>query len=139
MLWILAFHMIAVVCWFAGLFYLPRLFVYHANATDDISLERFKLMERRLYYGIMTPAAIATIIFGLWLLHYNLHFYLHAGWMIAKLILVVFLVLYHISCGYFLKQFALNQNCYTHKFYRFFNEIPTLLLIAIVLLVVIQP
>lgn len=139
MRWILALHIIAVVCWFAGLFYLPRLFVYHAQATDIISIERFKIMERRLYRGIMTPAAIASVFFGLWLLNYNLSYYLHASWMIAKLILVLILIGYHACCGYYVKQFANDKNKHTHKFFRFFNEFPTLLLIAIVILVVVQP
>lgn len=139
MRWILAFHIIAVICWFAGLFYLPRLFVYHAETTDRISLDRFKIMERRLYRGIMTPSAILTVFFGIWLLHYNLNYYLHAPWMIAKLLLVILLIVYHFACGYYVKQFKLELSRHSHKFYRFFNEIPTLLLIAIVLLVVVQP
>lgn len=139
MRWILAFHIIAVICWFAGLFYLPRLFVYHAETTDRISLDRFKIMERRLYRGIMTPSAVLTVFFGLWLLHYNHSYYLHAPWMLAKLFLVLLLIIYHGFCGYYLKQFKLENNQRSHKFYRFFNEIPTLLLIAIVLLVVVQP
>ena len=139
MRWILALHIIAVVCWFAGLFYLPRLFVYHATTTDFISIERFKIMERRLYRGIMTPAAIAALFFGLWLLHYNLSYYLHAPWMIAKLILVAILIGYHVCCGYYVKQFNHDKNEHSHKFFRFFNEIPTLILIAIVILVVVQP
>ena len=96
-------------------------------------------MERRLYRGIMTPSAIATVFFGLWLLHYNLNYYLHAPWMITKLILVIILLIYHGFCGYYVKQFKLDRNTKSHKFYRFFNEFPTLLLIAIVILVVVQP
>ncbi len=139
MLWVLAFHIISVICWFAGLFYLPRLFVYHAEAQDSISIARFKIMERRLYRGIMTPAAIASLIFGVWLLTYNPSFYFHALWMIGKLILVVFLIIFHLLCGYYLRKFESNKNIHSHKFYRFFNEIPTLLLIGIVLLVVVKP
>lgn len=139
MRWILAFHIIAVICWFAGLFYLPRLFVYHAGAKDTISIERFKIMERRLYRGIMTPSAIASLIFGLWLFSYNPIYYSHAPWMIAKLILVIILIFYHLVCGYYRRQFALDKNTRSETFYRFFNEIPVLLLIGIVLLVVLQP
>lgn len=139
MRWILAFHIISVVCWFAGLFYLPRLFVYHAQTQDSISNERFKIMERKLYRGIMTPSAVLTILFGLWLLHFNPIYYLHSPWMITKLILVCILVIYHLFCGYYVKQFKLDKNTHRHKFYRYFNEFPTLLLIAIVILVVVQP
>lgn len=139
MRWILAFHIIGVICWFAGLFYLPRLFVYHAETKDSISNERFKLMERRLYWGIMTPAAIATLFSGIWLLHYNFNYYLHAAWMITKLFLVLLLLIYHGLCGFYLRQFKLNRNKHSSLFYRFFNEIPTLLLIGIVLLIFIQP
>ena len=139
MLMIKGFHIIAVVTWFAGLFYLPRLFVYHAEAQDTISLTRFKLMERRLYYGITWPSAIATTVLGLWLIQYNPGYYLKVGWMQAKLILVVILWCYHLSCGYFLKKFAADNNPYSAFFYRIFNEFPTILLIGIVLLVVIKP
>ena len=121
MRWILAFHIIAVICWFAALFYLPRLFVYHAEVADQISNERFKIMERRLYRGIMTPSAIATVFFGLWLLHYNAVYYLHAPWMIAKLILVAALLIYHGFCAYYVKQFKLNKNNKSHTFLRYFN------------------
>ena len=139
MRWILAFHIISVICWFAALFYLPRLFVYHAEVKDEISNERFKIMERRLYRGIMTPAAIATVFFGLWLLHYNFAYYLHAPWMVTKLCLVLMLLVYHGMCGYYVKQFKLDRNTKGHKFFRYFNELPTLLLISIVILVVVQP
>lgn len=139
MLWIKALHIIAMVCWFAGLFYLPRLFVYHANAHDKISLERFMIMERRLYYAIMTPAAILTTVFGLWMMHFNSAYYVHAGWMQMKLSLVVLLWGYHFYCGHFVKQFARGENKKTGVFYRIMNEIPTILLIGIVFLVVLKP
>jgi len=139
MLIIKALHIIAMVAWFAGIFYLPRLFVYHAEARDAISIERFKVMEFRLMYAIATPAALLTTIFGSWLIFYNRQYYLNVGWMQAKLILVCMLWLYHVTCGYFVKQFAGDNNKRTSKFYRLFNEIPTLLLIGIVLLVVIKP
>lgn len=139
MLYVKAIHIIAMVAWFAGLFYLPRLFVYHVDAHDDISLDRFKVMERRLFYGIMNPAAVITLLFGFDLVHYNTNYYLHAPWMQAKFLLVIFLIVYHVSCGYFVRIFKLDKNTKSSKFYRFYNEVPTLLLIAIVLLVVVKP
>lgn len=139
MLTVKAFHIIAMVAWFSGLFYLPRLFVYHAEARDVIGIERFKIMERRLYYAITWPAAIVTTSLGIWLLSYNAAYYLAAGWMHAKILLVLLLWSYHLSCGYFLKIFAQDENKKTAKFYRVFNEFPTLLLISIVLLVVLKP
>jgi len=139
MLVIKAFHIIAMVAWFAGLFYLPRLFVYHSEANDLISLERFKTMERRLYYGITWPAALLTSILGVLLLLYNPAYYLKAGWMHAKLGLVMLLWVYHLACGYYLKRFLQGKNSKKAFFYRVFNELPTLLLISIVLLVVVMP
>lgn len=139
MLFIKAFHIIALVAWFAGLFYLPRLFVYHAEAKDKISLHRFKIMERRLYYGITWPAALITTLLGLWLIAFNAGYYLRAGWMHAKLTFVLFLWVYHLACGHYLKLFAQDLNSKKAYFYRFFNEVPTLLLIGIVLLVVVKP
>lgn len=139
MLWVKAFHIIAMVAWFAGLFYLPRLFVYHADTTDTVSLERFKTMERRLYYGITWPAGIATTVLGLWLLTYMLPYYQKAVWMHAKLSLVFILWGYHMMCGHYVKQFKHNNNARSSRFYRMFNEAPTVLLIAIILLVVLKP
>lgn len=139
MLYIKAFHIIAMVAWFAGLFYLPRLFVYHADAKDSISIDRFKIMEYRLYYAITWPAAVVTTVLGLWLLHFNWPYYLHAGWMHTKLFLIVLLWIYHVLCGHFVTVFANNTNTRSSRFYRIYNEVPTLLLIAIVLLVVVRP
>lgn len=139
MLIIKSFHIIAMTAWFAMLFYLPRLFVYHADASDSISLDRFKVMERRLYYGIGWPAAVLTTLLGLWLLSYNTYYYMHAGWMHAKLFLVLLVWVYHLTCGHFLRRFAKNCNEKKALFFRFFNELPTLLLIVIVLLVVVKP
>lgn len=133
-----ALHIIAMVCWFAGLFYLPRLFVYHAMSEDETSKARFCIMERKLYRGIMTPSMLATIFFGLWLLHLNPS-WLSMGWMHVKLALVAILTGYHLLCGVQLRRFARNENARNHVFYRWFNEIPVLFLIAIVLLVVIKP
>lgn len=138
MLWIKAFHIVAVITWFAAIFYLPRLFVYHAVAEDSLSQERFKIMERKLYRGIMTPSMIAVLFLGGWLL-YIAPTFLQAHWMHAKLLLVIFLVIYHFYCGHLVKVFASNRNQRSHVFYRWFNEIPVLLLIAIVILVVVKP
>lgn len=128
-----------MVAWFAGLFYLPRLFVYHADALDSISIERFKIMERRLYYGITWPAALFTTVLGITLLTYNVDYYLKAGWMHAKLALVTLLWLYHLTCGHYVKKFAADKNRRNARFYRIFNELPTILLILIVFAVVLKP
>lgn len=139
MLMIKSFHIIAVVAWFAGLFYLPRLFVYHAEAVDQISLDRFKIMEKRLYFGIMWPAAVAATLMGLSLLGYNWQYYLTAGWMHLKLTAVLGLWAYHLLCGRYLNLFAQGKSEKTSYFFRLFNEVPTVFLILIVLLVVIKP
>ena len=139
MLWVKAFHIIAVVCWFAALFYLPRLFVYHSQSEDKTSLERFKVMEQKLYRGIATPSMIATLVLGFWTLSYNVQGYLQGGWMHAKLTLVAVLIAYHIYCGQLLKRFASDNNTHSHIFYRWFNEFPVLLLLGIVILVVVKP
>ena len=139
MLWLKTFHIVAVVTWFAALFYLPRLFVYHAMSEDQISKDRFKIMERKLYRGIMTPSMIVVIALGTWMITLNSGYYLSAGWMHAKLALVTFLVGYHFMCGALLKNFAQDINDKSHVFYRWFNEVPVLFLIAIVILVVVRP
>ena len=139
MLVIKAFHIIVMTAWFAGLFYLPRLFVYHAEASDPISLARFQTMERRLYYGITWPSGIATTLLGFWLLSFQLSYYSHAGWMHAKIGLVVLVWAYHLSCGHFLKKIRQNANTRSARFFRIFNEVPLLLLVSIVLLVVLKP
>ncbi|MBZ2189450.1 protoporphyrinogen oxidase HemJ [Alcanivorax sp. JB21] len=138
MLWVKAFHIIAVVTWFAALFYLPRLFVYHAMAEDAVSRERFKIMERKLYRGIMTPSMIATLVLGFWLVYLN-PAWMKGGWMHAKLLLVFLLVGYHHVCLAYMKKFAADANTRSHVFYRWFNEVPVVLLIAIVVLVVVKP
>lgn len=139
MLIIKAFHIIAMVAWFAGLFYLPRLFVYHTQAKDKISIERFQTMEFRLFYAIMCPAGVLSSGLGLWLFSYDPSYYAHAGWMQAKLALILLLWIYHGYCGYCVKCFAVKHNHHSTKFYRIFNEIPTLLLFGIVLLAVVKP
>ena len=139
MLWWKAWHIIAIVAWFAGLFYLPRLFVYHAETKDELSLQRFKIMERRLYYGIMWPAAILVTIFGFAVLSYASEYYLQASWFRWKLSMVVLLWGYHLLCGRYLKRFANSQNQASSRFFRAFNEIPTIILIVVVILVVVKP
>ena len=138
-LWLKAFHIIAVVTWFAAIFYLPRLFVYHADATDEISRERFKIMERKLYRGIMTPSRVVVIALGLWMLFMNAGFYFSQGWMHAKLTLVALLVVYHFYCGHLLNVFKEDRNTRTHVFYRWFNEVPVFILLGVVILVVVRP
>lgn len=139
MLWLKSFHIIALVSWFAALFYLPRLYVYHADAVDEISLERFKLMERRLYFGIMWPAALLTTLFGTLMLLQGWSFYMKAAWMHAKLSLVFLLWIYHLYCGSLRRKFLKSNTQHSAFFYRIVNEIPTLFLIAIVILVVVRP
>ena len=137
MLWIKSFHIIFMVAWYAGLFYLPRLFVYHALAEDAIGIERFKVMERKLYYGIMAPSATLTIVLGMWLW---LGYGITGGWLIAKLALVVILIAHHLWLGKLMRDFAQDRNRHSHVFYRWINEIPALpILIGIVLLVVVKP
>ena len=140
MLWVKAFHIVFMVTWFAGLFYLPRLFVYHAMAEDAISIERFKVMERKLYYGIATPGAIITIALGVWMLvDYAWRMYANQGWLHVKLALVAVLIVYHIYCGKLLNDFKHDRNRHSHVWYRWFNEFPVLILIAVVVLAVVKP
>jgi len=140
MLWIKSLHVIFMTTWFAALFYLPRLFVYHAMSDDETSNERFKIMERKLFFGIMTPSAILTIIFGFVLLYdYAWEAFSNTVWLQTKLWLVVVLVAYHIYCGKLLKDFKFDRNQKSHVYYRWFNEFPVLLLIAIVILVIVKP
>jgi putative membrane protein len=138
MLWVKSLHIIFMVTWFAGLFYLPRLFVYHAQATDRPSIDRFKIMERKLFWGIMTPGAVLTIVFGVWLW---LGWFrgMFGGWFHAKLALVALVVAYHVWCYRLLKDFAAERNTKSHKWFRWFNEVPTVVLFAVVLLVVLKP
>ncbi len=136
MLWLKSLHIIFMVTWFAGLFYLPRLFVYHAMSEDSVSLERFKVMERKLYFGIMTPGAVLTLVFGVWLW---LGYGFGGLWLNAKLALVAVLVAYHLYCGKLVSDFKNNRNSNTHVYYRWFNEVPVLILFAIVFLVVLKP
>ncbi|MDV6343293.1 protoporphyrinogen oxidase HemJ [Nitrosomonas sp. Is37] len=136
MLWIKSLHIIFMVTWFAGLFYLPRLFVYHTMCADQAGIDRFKVMERKLYYGIMTPGALLTLIFGSWLW---LGYGFSGAWLHAKLALVVLLIAYHVYCGKLLIDFKHDRNQHGHIYYRWFNEIPVVILFAVVILVVVKP
>ena len=141
MLWFKAFHIIFVICWFAGLFYLPRLYVYHAQTNNSATktIETFKIMEWKLFWYITTPAAILTGLFGWAVIFTNYHYYEHLNWLHIKLILVLVLYGFHFYLGKLLIDFRYNKNKHSHKFYRYLNEIPSALLVIIVLLAVIQP
>ena len=133
-------HLISVISWMAGLLYLPRIFVYHAENNDDRKLsDVFKVMEKKLYFYIMTPAMILSWIFGLLLIHSIGFQQLGQTWMILKIIFVILLSLYHLYLGKTLNQFKFDQNTHSHKFYRLINEIPTILLILIVFVVIFKP
>ena len=139
-MWLKAWHLIGMVTWFAGLFYLPRLFVYHAMSDDQPSIDRFKVMERKLFYGITTPGAIFTLAIGIWMLFdyawvaFGSHLWLH-----IKLALIGLLIAYHLYCGKLVADFKHDRNRHSHIWYRWFNEMPVLLLIGIVLLAVLKP
>jgi len=139
MLWLKAFHIVFAVCWFAGIFYLPRLFVYHAMTEDTPGKERFKLMERRLYRGIMTPSAVLAIVLGVWQAALQWSAISQMAWFWAKIALVIVLIAHHVYCGRMVAAFARDRNPHSHTFYRWFNDLPLLALIAIVLLVVVRP
>ncbi len=139
MLWVKAFHVIFMVTWFAGLFYLPRLFVYHAMSQDKVCNERFKVMERKLY-RFTTPSMLLTVFFGTWLLvDYAWAAYSKSGWLHAKLALVGLLILYHFYCGRLVKAFQEDRNRHGHRFYRVINELPVPVLLAVVILVIVKP
>lgn len=139
MLWIKAFHIIFMVSWFAGVFYLPRLFVHHAQVSDAATSERLKIMERKLFFFVL-PWAVLTIALGVWMLvDYAWEAYSHAGWLHAKLLLVAVLAAYYVYCGKLMLDFRHDRNRRSHVFYRWFNEISVLLLVAIVILVVVKP
>ena len=135
MLWIKSFHLFFVIAWFAGLFYLPRLFVNHAMATDTAESERLKLMERKLY-RFMTPFSALAVVFGFWLW---LGYGFGGGWLHTKLLLVLALVVYHIYCGRLLRDFQHDRNTHSHTWYRWFNELPVVLLLGIVILAIVKP
>ena len=140
MLWLKALHLIFMVTWFAGLFYLPRLFVYHAMSDDETSNERFKTMERKLFFGIMTPGMILTFIFGVWMLrYYAWTLYSSSGWLHAKLTLLALLLVYHFFCSKWLFDFKHDKNQRSHVYYRWMNEVPVVFLVAIIILAVVKP
>ena len=137
-LWLKALHIIFMVTWFAGLFYLPRLFVYHAMTEDESTRAQFRIMERKLYYGIMNPGGVLTVLFGIWLwIGYGIGD--QSLWLQLKIGLVIVLVGYHFWCGQLVKRFQKETNVHGHIFYRWFNEFPVLILVGAVLLVVLKP
>ena len=140
MLWFKALHIIFMVTWFAGLFYLPRLFVYHAMSDDQISIDRFKIMERKLFYGIMTPGGLLTIVFGVCTLSsVGMAAYSGQLWLHIKLTFILLLIAYHIYCWFLLQDFKHDRNKHGHVWYRWFNEVPVLMLVAIIILAVVRP
>lgn len=142
MLIVKAFHVIAVVCWFAGLFYLPRLFVYHVQALkegDTKGSERFKTMERKLYRGIMTPSAVIAAVLGIWMLVDRWDSYFaQATWMHIKLTLVILLIAYHYACGIYQRKFTSDTNTKSERFFRIFNELPVFVLVAVIILAILK-
>lgn len=136
MLWIKVFHLFALISWFAGIFYLPRLFVYHAMSQDETSNDRFKVMERKLLWGIMTPSAIVTIALGFWLW---LWYGFSGTWLYLKLVLVILLVVYHGWCIHVVNEFKHDRNTRGHRTYRWMNELPVFLLLGILILVELKP
>ena len=136
MLWIKSLHIIFMVSWMAAMLYLPRLFVYHAQAADPVGIERFKLMQRKLFFGIMTPAAVLTLVSGVWLW---LGYGFAGGWLTAKLGCVGLLLVYHGWCFRVLLAFKHDRNRRSHRFYRWMNELPAVLLAVTVILVVVKP
>ena len=139
MLWIKSFHIIAVVCWFSGLFYLPRLFVYHAMSEDQISKDRFVIMERKLFWGITTPSMVVTLALGFWLLYGIWSYFMAWWWMQVKLAMVAMLVTYHFVCWWHMVQLRDERSVRGHVFFRIFNELPVLLLVGVVILIVVKP
>jgi len=138
MLWVQAFHVIFMVCWFAGLFYLPRILVYYAQSNDVATRQTLAVMARKLF-RFVTPFMVLTVVFGLWRLSYQLDYYLSSGWMHAKLAGVACLIAYHVQCGRYVGRVNRGEDDKTHVFYRLFNEVPVLFLFAIVLLVYVRP
>jgi putative membrane protein len=138
MLWLRALHIIFVVCWFAGLFYLPRIFVYFAASEDSATRAQLAVMSRRLY-RFVTPFMVLTVVFGVWMITLAPDYYLKATWLWLKLAGVAFLIVYHFQCGRYVKAINEDSDSHSHVFYRFFNEVPVLFLFAIVFLVVLKP
>lgn len=137
-IYIKTLHLIFMVTWFGGLFYLPRLYVYHAMSSDAVSLARFKVMESKLYYGITYPGGVFTTLFGSWILYLEPET-LTKSWMQLKLVFLFALWCYHLLCGHYLKEFKHDNNNKTHVFYRWFNEFPVIVLVAVMLLAKVKP
>ena len=138
-LWLKALHIFFMVAWFAGIFYLPRLFVYHAQTSEPAVKEQFKTMERRLWFFV-TPFALLTAVFGIWLITiYGTQWLAASGWLHAKLTLVAALYIYHFYLYRLVKQFARDENTHSAKFYRIINEVPVLVLLAVIILAVVKP
>ena len=139
MLWMKAFHLFFVISWFAGILYLPRLFVYHAMSNDVETRAQLKVMERKLYRFI-TPFMVLTVALGLWMLYeYAWEAYARTGWLHVKLMLVAVLLIYHFYCGSLVRTFAKDENRRSHTWYRWFNELPVLILLPIVILTIVKP
>ena len=139
-LWLKAFHLITIVTWFAGLFYLPRLYVYHSSCDDQVGKDRFKVMEYKLYYYITTPSGILAVALGIWIMGiYGFEVSLQWTWLQIKLALVAIIICFHWYCGQLLKVFAADANTRPERFYRIINEIPTIPMIAIIILAVVKP
>ncbi|WP_285834439.1 CopD family protein [Kangiella sp. TOML190] len=138
MLWVKTFHLVFMVSWFAGIFYLPRIFVNLAMTENDGAFNQLNTMAQKLYRFI-TPFMVLTVVFGAWLTTYNWPYFKTAGWFHGKVFLVVLLVIYHFICGHFQKQFADGRCEKSHVFFRWFNEFPVLILVGIMILVVVKP
>ena len=138
-LWLKVWHLISVICWFAGLFYLPRLFVYHSEAEDSLSQDRFIIMERKLHNIIMMPAMTAVLLTGGGLFYLNAYRYIQSTWFLIKISALILLLLFQARCTWHMLQFRQHKNHYTRKYYIPFNEIPSVLLITIIIMVVIKP
>ncbi len=138
-LWLKAFHIISVITWFAGIFYLPRLFVYHTTVEDEISNARFKVMEDKLYRLIMTPSMLVTAALGLWMLAMSWPGLSLTGWIWIKLALVALLIGYHLNCGRIVRQFAEDRQDHSERYFRIYNEIPVLILLPVVILAILKP
>ena len=136
---VLSFHVIFVITWFAALFYLPRLFVYHAEANDPTGIDRFKVMERRLYNGILLPSSLLALLFGVWLVFLNWSTYVGSGWFWVKLVLVLLLFGYQGMASRYRKELAKDQSTRSPTFFRIFNELPVVILVVIVFLVILKP
>lgn len=137
--WIKAAHVISMVTWFSAIFYLPRLFVYHAMSEDKVSQDRFVIMERKLYRGIMVPSMVATWALGLWMVYLGWEVYKTQGWLHLKIVLVILLSAYNGACGFYRKKLVDSPQYKSHVFWRWFNEVPVFALIFIVILVIVKP